>query len=252
MRTSAASSIAPIALAAMIASLTGCERPLWRLFSKDSAPKTACRVGDSSSCPVGETCVLSDPPVCVKQHSGPTPLVQFPFKGSDPVVCARGTRTGSATSDRDPNHASEAALYAIDLRGTGAPSREGPEVFSGTDGTAVVLEHHVLIASGDGLSALYANLAAVFVKDGQQTRTGDRVGRAGASGLHFSVHSEKIASWVDALASYRAGRVPPSIAYETLICDPAHLQAAECLRKRVNVTDLPCGPRAPELRGDWR
>jgi hypothetical protein len=58
--------------------------------------------------------------------------------------------------------------------------------------------------------------------------------------------------WLDWLARLRRtpSLLPPSIPFETQVCDPA-VPAPDCRRLRSRAENLPCDGRA-SLRADWR
>jgi hypothetical protein len=248
--------------------------------SASGAPRAlgACRVEDDGSCPPERICAMTAPDraECIPRYVGPTPLLRFPFDPRVQAACVRGPRSRPAHGDFN-------TLYAIDLvSSTGRDT--GALVHSATEGVALVhtgcangatgldgkpapddcgggFGNHVRVLDAQGYVVLYAHLSHAFVQNGQRVRVGEPIGREGRSGraerrhLHFSIHYAPIdGSWLSRLARFRSqpGLLPPSIPFETQVCDPAS-EPGKCLRLRIRVEGLPCREGSSELlKADWR
>lgn len=92
-------------------------------------------------------------------------------------------------SRSDPLHGGPSMHRGIDLKGNfGEPvhaSTDGTVIFAGRQGSygnTVVVDH------GGNIRTLYAHLAAVYVRRGQQVRGGDALGGMGQTGRATGVH----------------------------------------------------------------
>jgi murein DD-endopeptidase MepM/ murein hydrolase activator NlpD len=233
-------------------------------------PKT-CKYGDPVGCLPEEVCVYMAPDQtqCIRRYVGPTPFIRFPFNPEEEIVCAQGP-VGSAGK----GHSYGNSLYAVDFA---SPNQAelGATVYAGMDGTAFVYRgcrdepenrndpcgagfgNHVRIMNPEGYMVMYAHLGAVFVDDGHVIKRGAEIGREGSSGqaghrhLHMSVHHADFESFIEAVSFFRGqvGATPPSIAFETQICDPADRK--ECHRLRLRMDQIPCDGKT-RMKADWR
>ena len=250
-----------------------------------AAPDTdaECTYGKPTACAPEKICAHPDHAesasklaYCFDRYAGATPFLNFPFSPGTVVYCTQGIETPAG------EHSEISSLFALDLSPS-SDEKNNLKVYSATEGVALTyigctdqkefkatgqerikqcdqgFGTHVRVLRNDGLFVLYANLAEIFVQDGQPIHIGDVIGLVGTSGreksrhLHLSVHFRKPENWLETLAYFRThpGEVPPSIPFETQYCDPQF--ATECHRLRTRMNELPCGTQSKlPLKADWR
>ncbi len=176
------------------------------LFSVPTSYSGDCLYSDPNSCDGDSYCSYTNSRIasCLPKFLLEPPLIAFPFHSHHTVTCDQGN-----TSPDGNSHTHWNTQFALDLHTP--QTGPGGTLFAGVSGRVIAFDecwvigdyhcgadfgNHVKILTPDGFVVLYAHLARVDVKTGQNVLRGDVIGLEGQTGgagkdnphVHLSVH----------------------------------------------------------------
>lgn len=242
---------------------------VWKIRAPEPAPSLrACTPGKHGECLPAQLCLhpiespvpapSGTPAYCGVRPLAKTAQVLFPFKTDHSVTCT----SGPLSPPRHLHiHTADALTLASSKGVTGivhAPiegvailydrcKSGSPENCGGGLGNQIRI-----LNSETGEMALLARLGEITIKEGARLSAGQAIGKEGPTGIEFSMHVVPADAWGDLWEKLRhnPGYAPPSIPFETLFCDTSK-KGPDCHRQRRRHDQIPCGPSAAPLRGDW-